>query len=347
MSQLNIDFLIKNFLKITTAVLIIISFVILLSPFFIPMILGGILAMAFSPSVDYFLKKGLSRKISVIGISLGIFILGLIPVATVLLKGTKIVTHFLSKQSLSEALHMLQDKIYTIIDHFAELNSIDKADAHLQFDNLINSIGVSALKFFTNFFGQIPNFAMLSFITVLAFYFFLLDEILIRRWYDKFFNFKSDNGDRFINLLKSSCREVFFSNFLTGLIQATIIGVGAFFCNGGDVFVIFFCAFFLSFIPVIGAAPVAIFVAILIFIEGRIGAGIGMSIVAMIAGISDNLVRPYLNSLGEVKVPIFISFLSIIGGVLLLGLPGLFLGPLLSSLVYGALPIILDEYFQK
>jgi predicted PurR-regulated permease PerM len=43
----------------------------------------------------------------------------------------------------------------------------------------------------------------------------------------------------------------------------------------------------------------------------------------------------------------FIGLLAVVGGVIVMGLPGLFVGPLIASLVFGALPIIFDEYFPK
>lgn len=347
MSELNADFIFKNFLKMLTALAIGVTFTILLSPFFIPLLLGGILAMAFSPSVDFFLKRGWSRRLSVLVISFGLFVLGLVPATIVFMRGTKIVSHFLSEQSLAVLKIKIEDKAYALLDNFSEINHIDPVEAHAQFDQFVNSAGVWSLKLFTDLLSKIPNVAMLSFIIVLTFYFFLMDERRIREWFDRYFNFKRGNGDRFISLITSSCREIFFSNVLTGLIQATIVAAGAFFTNTGDVFIIFFCAFFFSFVPVIGAGPVGFLVAALAMIDGRMGAGVAMAIVAIVTGVADNLVRPYLTSRGEVKVPVFVSFLSIIGGVLLLGLPGLFLGPLLASLTFGALPIIFDEFFHQ
>ncbi|MFA6237829.1 MAG: AI-2E family transporter [Bacteriovorax sp.] len=347
MSELNADFIFKNIFKIVTAISIILAFAFILTPFLIPLLLGGILAMAFSPFVAFFMNRGWSRRLSVIVLSLGIFILGMTPVTIILMRGTKIVTHFLNEESLLIIKHKIQDKVDALLANFADIYDIDLSDAHDKFDSLVGTIGKWGLDLFSNFLSQIPNVAMLSFITILSFYFFLIDEVRIRKWFDRYFNFTNGNGDRFISLIKASCNEIFFSNVLTGFIQASVVATGAFFSHTGDVFIVFFCTFFLSFIPVIGAGPVAFAVAALAFIDGRVGAGIAMSVVGVIAGIVDNLIRPYLTSRGEVKVPVYVSFLSIIGGVIVIGLPGLFLGPLLASLTYGALPIIIDEFFQK
>lgn len=70
-----------------------------------------------------------------------------------------------------------------------------------------------------------------------------------------------------------------------------------------------------------------------------------MLITSAVAGSSDNLLRPYLATLGEIKVPVFLSFLSVLGGVLVLGLPGLFVGPLVISWAWGLLPVIYRDLF--
>lgn len=338
---------VRNFLKIFVAFLIIASFLYILLPFFIPITLGGILAMAFSPFVRYFEKKGHSRKLSLISLTIVLFILGVGPITMVLIRGTKVVNTFLSGQSLVTTKNNLEDKIYAVLDNFSDLNNIDPLVVRQKFDGFMDKAGDYALKIFSNFLTQIPDIVLLALITFLSFYLFLANEDTIRKLFDRYFYFSEENGDRFISLLKSSCKEVFFSNVLTGVVQASIVAVGAFFCGMGDFFIVFICTFFLSFIPIIGAGPFAFSIAILAFLEHKTGAGIGMVVVAIISGIADNVVRPYLTSLGEVEVHAFITFLAIIGGVLVIGLPGLFVGPLLAILTFGALPIILDDYFPK
>lgn len=341
------DFIFKNFLKIATAIIIIISFLFILSPFLIALLLGGVLAMAFSPFLEIFTKRGWSRRLSVLFISVAIFILGLAPVTIVLMRGTKFVTNFFDQQSLAVTKAKLEDKVYMLIEKLADIYSIDPLEVQDRFEKLISSVGSGVVSVASNLLSQIPNLAMLVFITILSFYFFLMDEDKIRAWFERYYHFGQGNGEKFIRLIKSSCYEIFFSNVITGLIQASIITLGAFITKAGDVFIIFFSAFFFSFIPVIGAAPVGFIVAAFAFIDNRPGDGIVMAVVSVLAGIADNVVRPYLSSRGTINVPIYVSFLSIIGGVILMGLPGLFLGPLLASLAYGALPIIFDEFFEE
>lgn len=81
--------------------------------------------------------------------------------------------------------------------------------------------------------------------------------------------------------------------------------------------------------------------------EGRYGAGTGMMIVAAISGTADNICRSYLGTLGEVSVHPMIGFLAVIGGVITFGFLGLFIGPLVAAIIFGTLPIIINEYLPS
>ncbi len=337
----------RNFFKVLLATLIIASFVYILLPFFIPVVLGGILAMAFSPFIHFFILKGKSRKFALIGLTFMLFIIGLAPVSIVFIRGSKAISTFLTEQSLIVTKHNIENRIYAVLDNFSELNSIDPLAVRDRFDNFMTGTGNFALNLFRTLIAQIPEMIILGMITILSFYFFLSNEVKIRKLFDRYFYFSNGNGDRFISLTKSSCKEIFFSNVITGAVQASIVATGAFFSSVGDVFVIFIITFFLSFIPVFGAGPFSFCIAILAFLEHKIGSGIAMIVVSIISGVADNFIRPYLTGQGEVKIHGFISFLAIFGGVLVMGLPGLFVGPLLALLTFGALPIILDEYFPE
>lgn len=341
------DKFLRNFFKIVVAVLIVTAFIYILLPFLIPVTLGGIWALAMNPLVAYFTNKGYRRNLTLMALTSSLFVIGVAPITIVFIRGVKAINIFLSEQSLILIKQNIEKRIYVILDHFSNVNDIDPYEIREKFDGLMTSLGSYILKFFSKLMAHIPDVILLGFISVLSFYFFLLSEDSIRKFFDKYFCFSKINGDRFIDILKSTCREIFFSNVVTAIIQASIVTAGAFFADIGDPFTIFICTFFFSFMPFIGAGPFAFFIALFAFLEQKTGAGITMMVVAIISGVSDNFIRPYLTNLGTVKVHSFITFLAIIGGVLVMGLPGLFLGPLLALLTFGALPIILDDYFPE
>lgn len=346
MKETFIDVVLKNFLKAAFAACILGLFFYIMSPFMIYLVLGGILAMALTPFVDMFRRRGLSRNNSLLLFSFLMLVVGLIPTIAFFVRGTKVLTEFFHKSDFGQLNQKFTFTMHALIHKVCALYGINENMVRTKYDASYAYIGQSLSASLSEFMSALPEIVMGGLITVLAVYCFMKESHQIRALFDKYFYFKKENGDRFIVMLKSCCREVFFSNIITGLLQATVVSLGALACGIGDFFLVFFITFIVSFIPILGAAPVAAALAVLCFIDSRTGAGLGMLAVAAFSGVSDNLARPFLGSLGVVEVHPFIGLLSVIGGVLMFGLPGLFLGPLMTSLFFGALPIIIDEYFQ-
>ena len=336
----------RHFFKLATAFLIILGFIYVLSPFIIPFFFGGMLALALSPFLTAFMRKYTwTKKKALIILSIFLFFVFALPLTIFFIRGSRIIAEFFTKQSVSGLTQKTQNYVYGFLDNFSSDHQLEFSMVKEKFDIFLENAGSWILKTFSDLASQIPDLLLGFMVMMLSFYFFLLKEDEIRKGFDRYFYFSKNHANKFITVLKSSCREVFFSNVLTGVLQSSIVAFGALACGIGDFYIIFFFTFIISFIPIIGAAPMAFAIAIYAFLNHQTGAGIAMSIIGAVSGISDNLIRPYLVSLGEVEVPAFIGFLAVIGGVIIMGLPGLFIGPLLASMVYGALPIIFEEYF--
>lgn len=341
------NLVLRNFLKVSFAVVVFISFIYILSPFFIPVIIGAILAMAFSPFIDIIRKKGFSRMASLRILSALMLFIGVVPTATFFFRGARVVNEMISLPDSPLSRVAISNKLNGLIAKFSDIYGIPLETLQIQVDKLVSKISSFIISIFGDILGQIPELALIGIITLLSFYFFLSNEEEIRKLFDEYFFFSVENGAKFIRLLKSSCREIFFSNILTGGIQSIIVSIGSLIAGVGDFFLVFFSTFIFSFVPVIGAGPVAVVIALYSLAINNIFAAIVMFIVAGIAGISDNILRPYLNSLGSVEVPAYIGFLTVIGGVIIFGLPGLFLAPLIASICFGLVPIMFDEYLHK
>ncbi len=338
---------VKNFLKIVTVLFILGLFFFIMSPFLISISLGAILAVALSPVLDYLERKGMSRQRALILMCISIGLIALVPVALFVVHSAKVITSAMKNSDFSSLTNNAIQSVYKVLDKLSGIYGIDTELAHEKFTNVFNSALGFISKQVGNFMGELPTVLMVGFITTLSMYFFLSESKKIRAFFDRYFYFSKTNGDRFILVLKSCCQVVFVSNMATGIIQASIVSLGSLIFGVGEFFVVFFITFIFSFIPVIGAGPVAIVLALMCFVDKAMGAGIGLLVVAIIAGVSDNLLRPYLASRGEIEVHPLLGFLAVIGGVIIFGLSGLFIGPLIATLAIGAVPIILEEFLPK
>jgi predicted PurR-regulated permease PerM len=89
---------------------------------------------------------------------------------------------------------------------------------------------------------------------------------------------------------------------------------------------------FLSLLPAVGASIVWFPVAVYLIATGAIGKGlILMAFGAGVIGLVDNLLRPYLVG-KDTALPDYVVLLSTLGGIALLGLNGLVVGPLIAAL---------------
>lgn len=338
---------VKNFLKVLTVILIVGLFLFIMFPFMISITLGGILAMALIPVVDYLERKGIKREKGLLLMCLSFAVIALVPVALFIVHSATVITGVMRNSDFSSLTNNAIQAVYKIVDKVCGVYGIDKELAHEKLTNLFNgSIGFMS-KQIGNFMGELPTVLLVGFITSLSMYFFLRESKAIREFFDKYFYFSKKNGERFISMVKTCCQVVFISNIVTGILQALIVSTGSLIFGVGEFFVVFFITFVFSFIPVIGAGPVAIVLALMCFFDNATGSGIGLLVVAAIAGLSDNLLRPYLSSRGDVEVHPFLGFMAVIGGVIVFGLAGLFIGPLIASMTMGAVPIILEEFLPN
>lgn len=337
------DYVLRNSFKAAFVVLVVGLFIYVMAPFAVSVVIGGILAMALRPVVGWMEARKLKRNTALILTTLLIGVIVLGPVVGFFVRGSRVVTTYMQHADFEAISSQVKARAHGVLEHFSDLHGMDSLTAKEKVDSMVGKVLGFITGVFAAFVSQLPEMFLLSFVSLFAAYFFLKEEAAVRALFDRYGHFTGENGDRFVRVVVTSCREVFVANILTGLLQATIVSLGAFACGVGDFFMVFFITFVASFIPIIGAGPVAAFLAVMCFMDGRTAPGIVMLVVAGVAGLSDNLIRPYLASLGEVAVHPFVGLLAVIGGVIMLGLPGLFIGPLLASLCFGAVPIIVEE----
>jgi predicted PurR-regulated permease PerM len=95
--------------------------------------------------------------------------------------------------------------------------------------------------------------------------------------------------------------------------------------------------FFLSFVPVVGTAPIILGAVVYLFTHGRVGASVVALVFGVLAASLDNVLRPLFLKGSSVELGFLWVLVALIGGVALFGLPGVILGPLAFSLLVASL----------
>lgn len=142
--------------------------------------------------------------------------------------------------------------------------------------------------------------------------------------------------DRAVNQIFQRIREVIgasvYGVFVIAVIQGTLGGLAFWFIGLPSAVVWALVMTFLSLIPLAGAFVVWVPVAIYLAIIGSWGAAIGLTVWgAVVIGLVDNFLRPKL--VGErAKLHELFIFFSVLGGLQVFGIIGLFLGPVILAI---------------
>jgi predicted PurR-regulated permease PerM len=128
-------------------------------------------------------------------------------------------------------------------------------------------------------------------------------------------------------------RGLFVGIGLTGVIQASIATVAYVALDVPRALVLGLVTLFASVLPSIGTALVWVPISVALAITGRTSAAAVLAIVGVVVVSSiDNVLRPWLTRWGHLELHPFVVLVAMLGGLALLGTPGLFLGPLIARL---------------
>ncbi len=327
-------------------------FITIFSPFMIPMLMAAFFALGCEPLIQKIhvstKSKPKRRRYFMLVLFVVMLVILLVPLTVFViraLKGLKSISaESLQNSQMFQALFGLWEMLQGYGIKAIETLGLD-IGVIPQKDELIGKISPIVLEKVTLFLGSIPDL-MLSLFVFFCMLFILISNANKIKSYILQINVMPEYEVNVITRsLQNGCSMVLVSTLLIGALQALIVAIGSSVFGYHEFFLIFTITFFLSFIPVIGAAPVAGLLAIISFIMGNSADGIGLIVVTVIAGSIDNILKPYVFSNMEANMHPLISLFGIIGSIIVFGLPGLLIGPLLLQVTLQVVPPIAKRIF--
>lgn len=157
-------------------------------------------------------------------------------------------------------------------------------------------------------------------------------------------------GDKYEKILynkfTSTVRATIKGSLIIGLIQGTLGGIMFFMAGVPGAIIWGLLMALLSCIPGIGSYFIWLPAAILTMILGRVWVGVGMILFgSLVIGTIDNLIRPILVGKDSELHPLIVLF-STLGGIVVFGISGFIIGPVIASLAI-AFWEMYDEYYKK
>ncbi len=312
-------------------------------PFFTAILLAALFAFALNDLVPKLTFRKINRKLAsiILLVSILLFIAAPIIFLTVTTISTvkEYVAIGIQNTSFYQLTLKLVDQLSLFLVNMGSKLNIDVASMTKPAE-LLNEYSGELGGFATRLIAKIPQFALSLFVFFLALYYFLNESKAVRVFIVKFDLVSEAEMNKIISIIKSSSFRTLIASIIIATVQALVIAVFGYFSGFTDFFLVFLAAFFFALVPVVGSAPVSIFLVLISFIQGNNGAGIAMIVAFVVASSLDNLIKPLILSTSKDDIHPIILLLALIGGILVYGAPGILLGPVLTQLAFNILSIL-------
>jgi len=330
----------KSFKKVSIFValgVLVVLTVLLLWPLITSIISGLILVYIFYPVYEKILKvvkeKNISAIITIILIALIIF-LPLWFLLPILLK--QIFDIYLYVQKIDFSL-----LIKTIFPSLAETEFLK--DLAGSISSFISGLVSRTLSSSSKMFLDLPAFALKSVVVFFVLFFGLRDGELFKSYVKSLSPFSKTTEKDLEEKLKNITSSVIKGYIVVGILQGILAGIGLFIFRVPNALILTIAAIITSIIPVLGAWVVWIPAAIYLFVSNQLVSAIGLTLYGgVIVSWIDNILRPYFVA-RKTKISFAIILIGMIGGLLVFGILGIIIGPLILAYLL----LVLDAYRKK
>lgn len=308
-------------------------------PFFAVVVVSIALAVAFSP-VHILIHKKLG----------GPTWLAALLVVLLFIIGIGIPLFFIGSKVLSES----QAIYLSITDANGGVGFIDSAAAFLkakipmlaEFD-LRGALGSGASAVagtLASAFTATVATAFSVFLILLSLFYFLKDGPEWKKYVVKLSPLSDAHDERILAMLHRAVNGVMRGYVLIAAVQGLLMGFGLWIFGVPNATLWGALAGVASMVPTIGTALVSIPAIIYLFAVGNTGAAVGLIAWALaIVGTVDNVLNPVVVG-KRIDVPPVAVLFSVLGGIALLGAPGIIIGPLAVSLLHTLIRIYQEDF---
>lgn len=342
-----------------------ITFFQVIAPFLLPMFLAGVLAILCQPVFQWFYRRVGQRSHLAAGLTTALVLsMFLIPLTAGTIIAARQLFRFAQSTTQSPQLQKALDAISSELEkeHLvarveawtgekldeSERQRIDdlQAEARSRLRSSLTTlaqktVGVAGSAF--SILGDAVGLFVSLLIFAVAFYYFLADGPELLKGAEQLIPVHQEYQRQLVEQFNQVVRAVVLATFLAAIGQGVATGIGLYFCGFGHFFVITLLATLMSLVPFVGTwliwGPAAAWLAW----SGNTWLAVFLVVYGLaFVGTVDNVIRTYvLNS--NIKLHPLLAFVSVLGGLQLMGLWGVFIGPIVASCLYALVKIFNTE----
>jgi predicted PurR-regulated permease PerM len=351
-----------------------ITFFRVIMPFILPLFLAAVVAMVSQPLLNYFIKRtkghvrfaaGITTIILVsailVPLCVGIF-LGSLQLFTTVVNTLDQANWNKTVQTVREKVEISNDKFHEFIDwsnQYLEKEMDFKEGGKAQqntetVEELIRknlqatlvpiarrSLGIAAST--VGLLGSVFSALVAWVMFIIALYYFLADGNSLIASTQSLIPVHVDYQKRLIDQFQKVVRAVVLATFLAAIGQGLTTAV-ALHLVGFEHFIIFLIlATITSLVPLVGSWLIWGPCAGWLLYQGDWGSALFLTAVGtLVVGTMDNIIRTYVLQ-SDAKLHPLLAFVSVLGGLQMMGLWGVFIGPIVASCLHALVQIFNTE----
>lgn len=330
-----------DFKKIIIGIIIIgliVAAFIIITPIISAIAWGLILAYIFHPVYNFVLKRVKEKNISALIIVLLIIFILFIPLwflFPIVSKQIFDVYSYFQTLDIASLLEKLLPSIFS--------SPSLQTETLAMINNFVSKLIASIASSLSNILVNLPRTLLGAVVVLFTFYFSLRDSNKLTHYILEISPFSKSLQRNLSNEFKNLTNSIIYGHIIVGIVQGLFTGLGLWIAGVPQPLLLTLVAVFAAIIPVLGAWLVWVPAAIYLLTTGHVGVGIGLIIYgAVFISWIDNVLRIWIVA-RKSKVSSGIIFIGMIGGLIVFGVIGLILGPLILSYLL----ILLDAYKEK
>lgn len=200
-----------------------------------------------------------------------------------------------------------------------------------QLEELVKSLTGKILGGVGSIFVATGNLVFQLSMMMVAFFFLLVDGPVLIRWIARTSPLTTDQMRELFTSFRDVSVAVLVGSVGTAFVQTFVALIGYWIAGAPHALLLAAATFIGAFIPVVGAGSVAVVSAVVLFLMGHSTGAIFLGVwgIAVVSSI-DNFVKPLLMR-GKLEVNTGVTFFALLGGVGAFGPVGLLAGPLIVA----------------
>jgi len=315
-----------------------------IQPFLAPLFFAAVLALLAHPFHQWTAGRLGGRRRAAAFVAAILLLICLVPIGIVLsVAGRQLMAAGRAFSQVDLEDHQAVQRLTTLTQRFfPEVGSKEMQDSIVRtIETTTRGIFDRTQDFVSDLLAFVVGLAVMG----LALYYFLAEGPAMIQKLHRLSPLEGGEENLLFDKLGRVCRGLVLGTLVCAVAQAILLGIGLWIAGVGGVWILAGLTLLSSMVPFVGAAGVWVPVTGWLLWQGRYGAALFLGLYGgAVVSTSDNLIRAHVLH-GSARIHPLLALVSALGGMKLVGLWGLFLGPIIAAL-FSTLVQVLHERLE-